>query len=94
MQHFVIEITYRVENAALAAHMEAHVAHLKQGAAQGTVLAFGGKPNGTGGIVVLRCASEAEAQAFMAADPFVALSLVEITCTAFNDSFWQAVPAS
>ncbi|MCI5096566.1 MAG: YciI family protein [Rhodobacteraceae bacterium] len=90
-KHFVAEITYRAPEQTLAPFMEAHVAHLKDGAEQRVVLAFGGKPAGGGGIVILRCLNEEAARKFMAQDPFVENGLVDVTLTAFNASFWQTI---
>lgn len=68
---FVISLTYTVPEEAVDLHLDAHVAWLKQGIADGVLLAAGRKVPRTGGVLIVKAASRADAETFAASDPFI-----------------------
>jgi uncharacterized protein YciI len=69
---FVISLTYTAPEEVVDVHLPAHVEWMKQAVADGALLASGRKVPRTGGVIIAKAASRAEAEAFAASDPFVA----------------------
>lgn len=83
---FVITSTYArpLDDKTLVAE---HLDFVKQGFSSGHFVAAGGKPGGTGGVVIARGASEEELRALMQTDPFVREGVVtEYDFTPFRAS--------
>lgn len=68
---FVARLSYTVPIEQIDALLEAHLAWLKQGHAEGRFLAWGPLEPRDGGLIFMRAADRAEAQGFAESDPFI-----------------------
>lgn len=66
---FIISLTYKVPLEAVDQHIDAHVAWLKQGYADGTCVASGRKIPRTGGVVLAKGTKD-QVEALYKSDPF------------------------
>jgi uncharacterized protein YciI len=100
--HFVIEATYIEDNAALwHRHVAAHIDYMKS--RLDIILAAGGLPGDAdgatiGALYIIESETEAEARAFIEADPFAAAGIfTSVTIRRWRKSFfdhaWLAAPA-
>ena len=69
---YVIKLTIVVDRALYEPHLPAHFAYLQQLKARGALLLSGPFADRTGGMVLIRAASRAAAEAIAQADPLVA----------------------
>lgn len=83
---FILSLRYTAPLDEVDAHMEAHVAWLKQGHAAGSFLAWGRKVPREGGII-LAVGGRAEVEAVAATDPFVIAGVAEVELIEFRPSF-------
>lgn len=83
---FIVSLHYIVDLAIVDSHMDAHVAWLKAGLADGWLLVAGRKVPRDGGILIAR-GEKADIEARVATDPFVLNGVADITLTQFNPSF-------
>jgi uncharacterized protein YciI len=83
---FVIELTYKVDLAAIDAHMVAHVTFLKKYYASGNFLASGRKIPRDGGIILAVGTSREQIQAIIEEDPFHARGLADFRIVEFRVS--------
>ena len=83
---FIVSLHYIVDLAVVDAHMDAHVAWLKEALADGWLLIAGRKVPRDGGILIAQ-GEKADIAAKVATDPFVLNGVAEITLTQFNPSF-------
>ncbi|HZR37792.1 MAG TPA: YciI family protein [Nevskia sp.] len=70
MQHYVVEITYRVPLARIEETVAAHRAHLQTGYERGLLLASGPQIPRQGGILLARAPSREALEDFLAQDPY------------------------
>ena len=82
---FILSLTYIAPLEDADKHMEAHMAWVKAGYAQGAFVASGRKVPRTGGVILAR-GERATLEAMCAADPFAVHGIAEyeITETAFT----------
>ena len=83
---FVVSLHYIVDLPTVDAHMDAHVAWLKEALADGWLLVAGRKVPREGGILIAR-GEKSDIEAKIATDPFVVNGVAEATVTEFNPSF-------
>ncbi|MEC3950586.1 YciI family protein [Sphingobium sp. HWE2-09] len=83
---FIVSLHYIVDLPTVDSHMDAHVAWLKAGLADGWLLVAGRKVPRDGGILIAR-GEKADIEAKVATDPFVLNGVAEVTLTQFNPSF-------
>jgi len=83
---FIVSLHYIVDLPTVDSHMDAHVAWLKAGLADGWLLVAGRKVPRDGGILIAR-GDKADIEAKVATDPFVLNGVAEVTLTQFNPSF-------
>ncbi|WP_088184289.1 YciI family protein [Sphingobium sp. Z007] len=83
---FIVSLHYIVDLPTVDSHMDAHVAWLKAGLADGWLLVAGRKVPRDGGILIAR-GVKADIEAKVATDPFVLNGVAEVTLTQFNPSF-------
>ena len=83
---FIVSLRYIVDLPTVDSHMDAHVAWLKAGLADGWLLVAGRKVPRDGGILIAR-GEKADIEAKVATDPFVLNGVAEVTLTQFNPSF-------
>jgi uncharacterized protein YciI len=83
---FVIELLYKVDLAAIDAHMAAHVAFLKKYYAAGNFLVSGRKIPRDGGIILAVGKSRREIEAIVEEDPFVVRGLADFRIIEFRAS--------
>ncbi|MCO6185045.1 YciI family protein [Rhizobium sp. L1K21] len=67
---FIVSLTYKVGIEVVEAHLDAHVAWLKDGYEKGICVASGRKVPRTGGVILVRGDREM-VEAFSKSDPFV-----------------------
>lgn len=81
----ILSLTYKTDASAADAHMEAHMAWVKQGYDKGWFLASGRKIPRTGGVILAR-GDRSEIEDFCNADPFSmhGIAEYEITEVAFT----------
>lgn len=77
---FIISLTYKVPMETVEAHLDAHVAWLKDGYAKGLCVASGRKVPRTGGVILVR-GERAAAEAFCKSDPFVTEGVADAELT-------------
>lgn len=80
---FIVSVHYIVDIPTVDSCLEAHIAWLKQGLADGWLLAGGRKVPRDGGILIAR-GEKAEIQAKVLTDPFVMNGVAEVTVTEFT----------
>ncbi len=78
---FIASLTYTVPIARIDAVLEAHLAWLKAGHAAGYFIAWGPREPRDGGLIFVKTASRAEAEALLASDPFITEGLADLTIT-------------
>lgn len=83
---FLIVLRYARPLAEIEAHLEAHRAYLARHYARGEFLLSGRQEPRTGGAILARFASRAEAEACIAADPFARAGVAEYTLIAWEPS--------
>ncbi|CAN5234688.1 YciI family protein [soil metagenome] len=83
---FIITLHYKVELDVVDSHMEAHVAWLKAGLADGWLLIAGRQVPRVGGILIAQ-GERAEIETKAATDPFVVNGVADLTITEFLPSF-------
>ncbi|AUW56828.1 GTP cyclohydrolase [Sphingobium sp. SCG-1] len=83
---FIVSLHYIVDLDIVDSHMDAHVAWLKEGLADGWLLVAGRKVPREGGILIAR-GNKADIDAKVLTDPFVINGAAEVTVTEFNPSF-------
>lgn len=83
---FIVSLHYIVDLPTVDSHMDAHVAWLKAGLADGWLLVAGRKVQSDGGILIAQ-GEKADIEAKVATDPFVLNGVADITLTQFNPSF-------
>lgn len=83
---FIVSLHYIVDLPTVDSHMDAHVAWLKAGLADGWLLVAGRKVPREGGILIAQ-GEKADIAAKVATDPFVLNGVAEITLIEFNPSF-------
>lgn len=76
----VVSLSYKVEPSVIDAHRPAHIEWLKQGLADGKLLAAGRKVPLTGGMLIVRGTID-EARAWCASDPFALEGLADYDFT-------------
>lgn len=76
----VLTLTYKADLAEVDRHLEAHVAWLKAGIADGWLLAAGRQVPRTGGVLLAR-GERAEIERLAATDPFVTQGVAEVLVT-------------
>ena len=82
---FIVTLRYTGTLAEVDAHLDAHVAWLHQGIADGWLLVAGRQVPRTGGILIARGDRDAIV-AKTATDPFVVNGVAEVTLTEFTPS--------
>lgn len=82
---FIISLTYKVPLEAVDAHIDAHVAWLKKGYADGLCVASGRKNPRTGGVVLAKGTKD-QVEALYKSDPFFIHGVAdyEVTEVAFS----------
>jgi len=83
---FIITLSYKVDLDVVDSHMDAHVAWIKAGLADGWLLIAGRQVPRTGRILIAR-GERTEIEAMAATDPFVTQGVADFTVTEFNPSF-------
>ncbi|MGV3768471.1 MAG: YciI family protein [Sphingobium phenoxybenzoativorans] len=86
---FVITLTYKVDLDVVDSHMDAHVAWIKTGLADGWLLIAGRQVPRVGGILIARGIRE-DIEAKAATDPFVINGAADFTVTEFLPRFVAA----
>lgn len=83
---FLIVLHYTRPLPEVDAHLDAHRAFLARHYARGDFLLSGRQEPRTGGVIVARFASRAEAEACLASDPFAQAGVAEHTLIAWEPS--------
>jgi uncharacterized protein YciI len=83
---FVIELTYKVDLAAIDAHMGAHVIFLKKYYAAGNLLVSGRKIPRDGGIILAVGKNRRQIEAIIREDPFYVHGLADFRIIEFRAS--------
>jgi uncharacterized protein YciI len=78
---FIACLTYSVPLARIDEALADHLAFLKAGQAAGHFIAWGPCEPRDSGLVFIKTASRAQAEALMAGDPFIAQGLADMTIT-------------
>ncbi|WP_299921915.1 YciI family protein [uncultured Pelagimonas sp.] len=81
---FAIDITYNVPLSEVDPHIDAHMAFIAKGYAEGRFLASGAKVPRTGGMIIAIGAERSEIEALMAQDPFTIAGVVALQITEFK----------
>lgn len=84
---FVLSLTYVVPIERIDALRPAHLAWLAEGREAGHFLAWGRKVPVTGGLIFVRAASKAEAEALAAEDPFIKQGAATVEVIEFSATF-------
>lgn len=82
---FIISLTYKVPIDMVDSHLDAHVAWLNQGLAEGWLLMAGRKEPRTGGVLIARGERDMVARK-AASDPFVIHGVADFELTEFVPS--------
>ena len=80
---FIISLTYTAELAQIEQHLAAHRQFLDRYYQAGVFLFSGRKEPRTGGVIIMRADSRAQAEAVIAEDPFYQAKLAEYQITQF-----------
>ncbi|THD76886.1 hypothetical protein E7681_03330 [Thalassobius vesicularis] len=83
---FVVDIEYTVPMEQIQAVIEPHMAFVRNAYAEGRFIASGAKVPRTGGVIVMTAPSLEDAQAYLAADPFVTENVASYSYTQFMPS--------
>lgn len=84
---FIASLTYTVPIERIDTTLAAHLAWLKAGHEAGHFLAWGPREPRDGGLIFVRAASRAEAEALLATDPFMTEDLAEATIIEWTPRF-------
>lgn len=93
MQHFMIEVSYRVPLERVLESAPAHRAHIRSGIDQGLILCAGPQVPRTGGLIVARADSQATLEDFFAVDPYVREGLADYRYLRFEPLYHDAAVA-
>lgn len=85
---YVVSLHYKVGLDVMDKHRDAHLDWLKQGYADGMLLASGRQNPPTGGIILTRGMSRDKLDAWLLTDPFKAADLADYQVTEFNPNLW------
>lgn len=88
---FLLNVTFLVPPAMLAAHLPAHGSWVERQFADGLFLCAGPKRNGSGGAILVTSLARADLQALIAQDPLVRAAVAEYQIIDFDCQF--AAPA-
>ena len=91
MRYFVYLLRIVVDRATYEPYLPAHFRYLQHLDAAGALVLSGPFADRTGGMIVVRAASDAEARAIAEADPLVA-SGVDVSLWLTGESSWFALP--
>jgi uncharacterized protein YciI len=78
---FIASLTYTVPIERIDAVLADHLAWLKAGHEAGHFIAWGPREPRDGGLIFVKAASRAEAEALLASDPFMLHALADLTIT-------------
>jgi len=80
---FIVSLNYIKPLSEIEAYLPAHIDYLDRHYAAGTFLLSGRKEPRTGGVIIMRADSRAQAEAVIAEDPFYRAKLAEYQITQF-----------
>ena len=83
---FIVSLTYKRPIEEIDAHLDAHVAYLKQEYAKGSFIASGRKVPRTGGIILSKLGTRDALEAILARDPFHSAGIADYEITEFVPS--------
>ncbi|MEZ5716498.1 MAG: YciI family protein [Paracoccaceae bacterium] len=83
---FAVDIEYSVPFGEVEKVLDPHMAFVRRAYDEGRFLASGPKEPRTGGMVIMMAPSLEDAQAYLAADPFVTEKVAAVKLTAFKPS--------
>lgn len=78
---FIASLTYTVPIERIDAVLAAHLAWLNAGHESGHFIAWGPREPRDGGLIFVKAASRAEAEALLATDPFMTEELADLAIT-------------
>ena len=84
---FIASLTYTVPIEQVDALLADHLAWLQAGHAAGHFLAWGPREPRDGGLIFVKAASRAEAEALLMSDPFMLHQLADLTITQWTPRF-------
>lgn len=84
MNHFMIEVTYRIPVEEIGDRVDLHRAYLQKGYDAGMLLMSGPLNPRTGGIVIARAESLEAIKAFFSQDPYQLLGLADYRFAEFT----------
>ena len=84
---FIASLTYTVPIEQVDAVLADHLAWLKAGHEAGHFLAWGPREPRDGGLIFVKAASAAEAEALLISDPFMLHQLADLTITQWTPRF-------
>ena len=84
---FIASLTYTVPIEQVDAVLADHLAWLKAGHEAGHFLAWGPREPRDGGLIFVKAASRADAEALLMSDPFMLHQLAELTITQWTPRF-------
>lgn len=84
---FIASLTYTVPIEQVDAVLADHLAWLKAGHEAGHFLAWGPREPRDGGLIFVKAASRAEAEALLASDPFMLHHLADLTIIQWTPRF-------
>ncbi|TAD85748.1 MAG: hypothetical protein EAY70_00495 [Sphingomonadales bacterium] len=84
---FIASLTYTVPIEQVDAVLADHLAWLKAGHEAGHFLAWGPREPRDGGLIFVKAASRAEAEALLRSDPFMLHQLADLTITQWTPRF-------
>ncbi|WP_419786948.1 YciI family protein [Pseudodesulfovibrio sp.] len=87
---FIVDLAYVVPLSTVDAHLEAHVAYLKEQYEKGIFVASGRKEPRTGGVILANCRSLSALRSVLDKDPFKRNGLACYTITEFMPSMTAA----
>ena len=91
---FLFDLTYRAPLSQVDALLPGHIAYLERHYRSGEFLCSGRKTPRTGGVILCRASSLAEARAILEEDPFYAEGIADYRVTEFIPSKYAAAPVS
>ena len=84
---FIASLTYTVPIERIDAVLADHLAWLKAGHEAGNFLAWGPREPRDGGLIFVKAASRAEAEALLMSDPFMLHQLADLTILQWTPRF-------
>ena len=84
---FIASLTYTVPIERIDAVLEAHLAWLDAGHKAGHFIAWGPREPRDGGLIFVKAASRAEAEALLLSDPFMLHQLADLTIIQWTPRF-------